>query len=162
MLVWLLVTIVLGRVEGQGGVNRDGRRGGRLLHLVGHGVLVRVVQGNRLRGVGGGGVVVGELLVGDVVVLVSHRCVRHAGREVRRGCAGTGSGRERLKEEAGELNRTYRFLFLRWWWTARGGAAERAGRGVIVTLGKEKGGGRRREMGELRMRRPIQDLRDCD
>ena len=88
VLVGLLVVVVLGRIEGEGGVYWDGRGGRVLLHLADEGVFVRVVEGD---GLGGVGLLVVLVLVvvgrlGEEVVCVSERHGRHGGR--REGVSG--------------------------------------------------------------------------
>ena len=51
-MVRLLVCVVLGRVKGESRVDRNRRRRWLLMHLVRHGVLVRVVEGDGLGRVG--------------------------------------------------------------------------------------------------------------
>ncbi len=94
VLVGLLVVVVLWGIEGEGGVQGDGRGRRGLLHLANERVLVGMVEGDGLGRVGLLGLavmaVVGRL--GNEVVRVSKRGGRHGGHEG--GAAGTDFGRE--------------------------------------------------------------------
>ena len=79
MLLRLLVAVVLGLVQGQSRVDWDWGRGGLLMHLMGHWVLVWVVESDGLGRVGVWRVMVGKLWMREKVVLVSHRRMRHVG-----------------------------------------------------------------------------------